>query len=382
MALQVLHDESDHYHAYQAQEANIEFLKNYKGKDGFFLKKFLIDDTFNLNDWRVTWEAIQKDAKDFIGKPLVLTPDIDHPSVEDQEDYRVGNIIDVQLDPVNRRAIQISEVFDERTQKLIEQKKIRFGSPTVLPFSLDTREQRFTGTSYQQDILHRFRPAHDAIVANPAYTKDKNKFAAVCKGKGEACAMKLLAVNASVEYRKRYEADFEEQLAIGIKVEMEHTTDPEIAKKIALDHLKEDSNYYTKLAKIFSDVPKSAAEVNGTNIDQITIVDFVKSVNKRFNAETLAGVIENIRSTKEASTDSCVEKKIRIISNEHPEWDNDKIVAVAFSYCDEKKASTPAEIDMFVASTIQNTLAKQEKHLSKLDASLKTLQQKIRNLKF
>src|SRR5210317_1653936 len=36
----------------------------------------------------------------------------------------------------------------------------------------------------------------------------------------------------------------------GISVEMEHTTDREIAKEIALDHLYEDPKYYTKLLKI------------------------------------------------------------------------------------------------------------------------------------
>jgi hypothetical protein len=36
----------------------------------------------------------------------------------------------------------------------------------------------------------------------------------------------------------------------GIAVEMEHTTDREIAKEIALDHLFEDPKYYTKLSKI------------------------------------------------------------------------------------------------------------------------------------
>lgn len=39
------------------------------------------------------------------------------------------------------------------------------------------------------------------------------------------------------------------QLEMGIKVEMEHTNDPKIAKKIALDHLAEDPQYYTKLQK-------------------------------------------------------------------------------------------------------------------------------------
>jgi len=39
------------------------------------------------------------------------------------------------------------------------------------------------------------------------------------------------------------------QLEIGIAVEKEHSSNIEIRKKIALDHLAEDSNYYTKLIK-------------------------------------------------------------------------------------------------------------------------------------
>lgn len=41
----------------------------------------------------------------------------------------------------------------------------------------------------------------------------------------------------------------ENQLSKGIKSEMEHTSKYSVAKEIALDHLKEDPNYYTKLDK-------------------------------------------------------------------------------------------------------------------------------------
>lgn len=41
----------------------------------------------------------------------------------------------------------------------------------------------------------------------------------------------------------------EDQLQKGIKVEMEHTKQYATAKEIALDHLKEDPNYYSKLLK-------------------------------------------------------------------------------------------------------------------------------------
>jgi hypothetical protein len=50
------------------------------------------------------------------------------------------------------------------------------------------------------------------------------------------------------------EADADpKELAAGVKVEMEHTSDKEIAKRIALDHLSELPNYYTLLKKMESE---------------------------------------------------------------------------------------------------------------------------------
>lgn len=40
------------------------------------------------------------------------------------------------------------------------------------------------------------------------------------------------------------------QLRKGIEVEKEHTSNPDIARKIALDHLAEDPRYYAKLIKM------------------------------------------------------------------------------------------------------------------------------------
>lgn len=53
------------------------------------------------------------------------------------------------------------------------------------------------------------------------------------------------------------------QLAMGMKVEMEHTKDKSKAKEIAMDHLWEDPNYYTKLKKIESN-EQEATEATGT----------------------------------------------------------------------------------------------------------------------
>lgn len=54
--------------------------------------------------------------------------------------------------------------------------------------------------------------------------------------------------NVMHEYFEQSTSDVtdESELGIGIEIEKEHTDDPEAAKKIALDHLKEDPYYYSK----------------------------------------------------------------------------------------------------------------------------------------
>lgn len=47
-----------------------------------------------------------------------------------------------------------------------------------------------------------------------------------------------------------------EELKKGIKIEMEHTTLPAIARRIALDHLAEGKNYYTELEKMEKNLEK------------------------------------------------------------------------------------------------------------------------------
>lgn len=56
-------------------------------------------------------------------------------------------------------------------------------------------------------------------------------------------------VNEVVKPAKEKEVDPKE-LAKGIKVEMEHTDDPKEAKRIALQHLAEIKDYYSRLEKV------------------------------------------------------------------------------------------------------------------------------------
>jgi len=48
-----------------------------------------------------------------------------------------------------------------------------------------------------------------------------------------------------------------EELKMGIIVEMEHTSNKEISEKIALDHLCEISDYYTRLSSMEQEAGRS-----------------------------------------------------------------------------------------------------------------------------
>lgn len=78
-------------------------------------------------------------------------------------------------------------------------------------------------------------------------------------------ATKPINKNASqIFYYQSPDTNFNSKdLAIGTGIEMEHTTDPEIAKGIAKAHLKEDKNYYKKLIKM-ENQPAPPIEVSET----------------------------------------------------------------------------------------------------------------------
>lgn len=272
-AQHIVENRITHFHG--EVETKPVILKRYKGKEGVFIKKFLIGEEFNMNRWRVTWDAIKQDLESFLGKPLVLTPDRDHPRVSVQEEFRVGDIIDVGLDELKRTAWQVSQVTDPEAIALIRAEKVKWGSPTVLPFSKDTTERVNLGDGRIETTLHRFKGAQDALVGNPAYGKEVDFIPAICDGTGEGCALKLMEVSAAV---------------------------------------------------------------NSDNIDQVTIVPFVtKSLKKHYKSETINDIVGYVKQADVSTLKDCVSRKIKIIADENPSMPNEQVVAVAYSYCRKKK---------------------------------------------
>jgi hypothetical protein len=63
------------------------------------------------------------------------------------------------------------------------------------------------------------------------------------------------------------------QLDMGSKVEIEHTKDHSAALKIAMDHVFEDPNYYTKLKKMESENANTTASgIAGVSPGEPTVV--------------------------------------------------------------------------------------------------------------
>jgi len=92
------------------------------------------------------------------------------------------------------------------------------------------------------------------LTDNPAIGK-KVKAVSIAKEKGT----NIITTNPILVKKETYNP---EQISAGIKVEFEHTDDPYAALKIAIDHLNEDANYYTKLKEMEKE---SVTTGNATN---------------------------------------------------------------------------------------------------------------------
>jgi hypothetical protein len=76
------------------------------------------------------------------------------------------------------------------------------------------------------------------------------------------------------------------ELARGIKIEKEHTSDPEIAQEIAMDHLVEDPLYYQKLEKM---------ESKGSSDPSLDLIDMIlDNLNPRLRE--IDSLIERVAS--------------------------------------------------------------------------------------
>lgn len=90
-------------------------------------------------------------------------------------------------------------------------------------------------------------------------------------------AVKLLTGGASIQKGVTSKDVDANELKMGIKSELEHVTDKDIAEKIALDHLSEISDYYSRLTKMEADV---LSKVDKTSINESIKLDSLRKFDK------------------------------------------------------------------------------------------------------
>lgn len=191
---------------YLKAKSGITTLTSWKNRKGKFYKVFLLNDQRNKNGWRVTWESIQKNAVDFIGRPGIeyvkcegTVCDLDHTdgstyeqNLKVQEQYRVTTIVDYVLEDATHTAYAIHEVRDTKFAKKLTNKLVKYVSPSIWP-KHDAYEILGKNTDGRPLVdVFDWKAIHSAWVSKPAFGDDA-KIVAACDGTGHDCKLQLSA---------------------------------------------------------------------------------------------------------------------------------------------------------------------------------------------
>lgn len=256
-----------------------ELLNNFEGREGKFIKGFLMNDQRNANGWRVTWESIVKYASDFVNHPGIWYQTSEGPdhtgggsyreNMSNQENYRVVNIVSVMVDEETRTLNYVGEILDEEFAKLWESGKINMTSPAVWPEDMKVVGKMENGRD-KLDV-YIWRALHVAYIDEPAYG-DNAYTISTCDGDGIACKVRLAAKEVS-------------------------------GGLIANDNLAP-----------LQEIPLIKKHLNSM-YTSCQIKDFVAQF------------------AKSTDTDDCVANKIKIIIEDNPEMEKDQQLAMAYAYC-------------------------------------------------
>jgi len=184
-----------------------DVVENFKGEDGFYIKAFFADSTFNLNRWGVTKEALKRDMKTALdtrfpgGKtaPFIIMDSFGHPNPDPtqgedmitmQERWRVGDIIEAGFDEKTQRAYTVAKIFDPIAIKMFQDNQVNFVSPSMRA----TEEMQL---SDGRVVITKFLVNHNAGVKKPAFGNVKAQIRGRCTGDAKTCLAHLANVSAS-----------------------------------------------------------------------------------------------------------------------------------------------------------------------------------------
>ncbi len=184
--------------------SKLEILNEFKGIAGNYIKTFLINSDTNFNGWMATKLANSKNAKDFLGLPLILWWNKerkvwDHPeynskeeALEKQEEFRVGTIMEVGFDERTGNWWMIALIHDDDVWKKIQSGELKYTSPSVWP-------KKIVEGMSNPLITTDYYAIHNAIVSEPAFGIGVANVKGFCEGDEKKCLAELGPMVASID---------------------------------------------------------------------------------------------------------------------------------------------------------------------------------------
>ena len=179
-------------------------------KDGSnYAEFFLINGDENLKQWQVLPETIPRFINSFKDRPFISEPALAHFGADDmsipdviseQEQYRVGNIVETKFNPRTTTATAVVKFDDstagENVWNEIQAGKAIYVSPAIAGFSV----QKPNAVNLYTD----WYGLHLARVGQPAYGVHVASIKQTCSGEEQSCIRNLISVasaNCNTSFR-------------------------------------------------------------------------------------------------------------------------------------------------------------------------------------
>jgi DNA-directed RNA polymerase subunit RPC12/RpoP len=174
----------------QASTYEDQKIQAFEQNNKLFIKAFLLDSSVNLNQWGVSASTLDANINSYIGKPIVLQSDFQHPNSGDdnlhhqlsyQELFRIGTIIDINKKGSVYHAI--AEITDDNAKKAF--------LTGALSLYVSPQLYHLAGDREPQNNMTMWTGTHLAIVKEPAFGIRKANVGSQCTGNGQTCLAQL-----------------------------------------------------------------------------------------------------------------------------------------------------------------------------------------------
>ena len=293
-----------------------EKLEN-KKKKYYLITRILPKNKISRNKVKYNWATVERTIHQIAGIPL----NHNH-KFKEANDLPRGKWIRGWVEEDGAHGI--AEVYDtEYNKDYIEWLKAAKDVTVSLNVSGNSQVMNSQEGAYQEAFINDWREISTVNV--PGFLDAKSSLEVILSEslKEEIIILEMdkqtVDLTGMADKKKITEKDVDaKELAMGLKVEMEHTKEESVAKQIALDHLAEISDYYTRLDKMekeanIKEADETAAveEVAPENIDiNPAQEEEGEALDSTYNLDELKnGIIQELNYTNDPYEAKQIAKK-------------------------------------------------------------------------